>query len=121
MSARDDLTHALLVKLQGLGPERVTLEAQAVKLQDEVLEVLDEIGLDPVDPDALLEELADVVIVAHTAARIAGFRAAHLDRAVIQKMERNAAREWFRTASGTARHSPEVPFSGTNGFDRDRA
>ena len=104
----DWATDTLLAKLAAIGPERVTLAAQMVKLQDELDECREEIAA-PLQPGRLLAELADVVIVCNTAARLAGFSSTELRRAVADKSFVNANREWYPTASGTARHAPEVP------------
>ena len=104
--ALDGYTDQLLEKLVKIGPERVTLEAQLTKLKDEVQEVEEcVVGRYP-SFDTLLE-LADVVIVCHTAARVMGYSTQALDLAVLRKAARNALRDWYPTASGTARHTPE--------------
>ena len=101
MSEMDQYTNALLDKLWRIGPERVTVAAQLVKLQDEVEEVFEAGNED------LLRELADVVIVCHTAAYLLGYGSDALMLEVLDKAKINAAREWYPTASGTARHTPE--------------
>ena len=109
-SQMDGYTRALLEKLAQIGRGRATLAAQLVKLQDEVDEVKEaaaaavpwEAGL-----EGVLRELADVVIVCHTAAYSLGYGAEDFAREVIAKAQINAQRDWFPTASGTARHTPE--------------
>ena len=106
----DRLTDELLTKLRAIGPERVTVIAQMVKLQDEVDEVVDAIQLNQLHDGpalAVLKELADVVIVCNTAARVLGYSTNALGLAVLRKSARNAQRDWYPTASGTARHTPE--------------
>lgn len=88
-----------------VGPGRLTLEAQLVKLRDEVDE-LREAALAG-DADEILKEIADVVIVALMAGRCSGFAPDQVLRAVQEKMQVNLERQWFPTASGTARHTPE--------------
>ena len=110
MSDMDQYTRALLDKLDRLGPERATLAAQLVKLQDEVDEVAEEfryLAGDLADNEDVLRELADVVIVCHTAAYLLGYGSDALMLEVLDKAKINAAREWFPTASGTAHHTPE--------------
>ena len=115
----DQQTDVLIRKLRAIGPERVTLAAQLVKLRDEVDEVQE--GAERGDaPTDILAELADVVVVAHTAARVIGYSHYDLMDAVLAKMYVNAGRDWFPTASGTARHTPEDPVSGTCNCDLGR-
>ena len=106
----DGYTRTLIEKLGQIGPERITVAAQLVKLQDEVAEVLEEfryLGEDLADNEDLLRELADVVIVCHTAAYLLGYGSDALMLEVLDKAKINAAREWYPIASGTARHTPE--------------
>ena len=109
MSEMDQYTRTLLDKLWRIGPERATLAAQLVKLQDEVDEVkaAAEAGPREADLEDVLLELADVVIVCHSAAYLLGWGSEDLAREVIAKAQINAQREWFPTASGTAHHTPE--------------
>ena len=107
MSEMDRYTRKLLGKLALLGPERVTLAAQLVKLQDEVDEVTEAAAAPPPGEAGIMAELADIVIVCHTAAFILGYGSEELMGRVLAKAEVNARREWYRTASGTARHTPE--------------
>ena len=109
MSEMDRYTRKLLSKLGRLGAERVTLAAQLVKLQDEVDEVTEAAAPPPgeADLEGILAELVDIVIVCHTAAFILGYGSEELMGRVLAKAEVNARREWYRTASGTARHTPE--------------
>ena len=110
MSEMDQYTRTLIDKLWRIGPERVTVAAQLVKLKDEVDEVAEEfrnLGEDLADNEDLLRELADVVIVCHTAAYLLGYGSDDLMLEVLDKAKINAAREWYPTASGTARHTPE--------------
>lgn len=83
----DHLTAVLLGHLAPGGHDN--LRAQLAKLQEEVDEVRDEF-----DPAAVLAELADVVVVAHTAAATLGYGADDVFRAVLAKMRVNAARKW---------------------------
>lgn len=110
MSEMDQYARTLLDKLGQIGPERITVASQLVKLQDEVAEVLEEfryLGEDLADNEDLLRELADVVIVCHTAAYLLGYGSDALMLEVLDKAQINAQREWFPTASGTAHHTPE--------------
>ena len=107
MSEMDHYTRKLLGKLAHLGPERVTFAAQLVKLQDEVDEVTEAATPGQADLEGVLAELADIVIVCHTAAFILGYGSEELMGRVLAKAEVNARREWYPTASGTARHTPE--------------
>ena len=110
-AALDQLTDQLLTKLRAIGPERVTIDAQLTKLQDEVDEVNTAVRVEDT-PTEILKELADVVIVCNTAARVLGFSTSDLDLAVRRKATRNALRDWYPTASGTARHTPEEDLEG---------
>ena len=109
MSAElDNLTLSLLDKLAVIGAERVSLRAQVTKLKDEVEEVAEIASAGPeLRHEEVLRELADVVIVCVTAARVLGYPSGYLYDHVLAKARVNAQREWFATASGTARHTPE--------------
>ena len=85
-------------RLEQLVPGRVTVDTQKVKLLDEVQEFVEEPSL---------AELADVVVVAAMAAHCMGHSFYELIDAVEAKMEVNLSRQWYPTASGTARHTPE--------------
>lgn len=90
-------------RLETQVPGRVTVEAQKVKLQDEVDEFVEA---------ASMAELADVVVVAGMAAYCLGYSFEGLLDHVERKLRVNLARQWFPTASGTARHTPEEPSDG---------
>lgn len=81
----DRLTATLLGYLAAVGA--ATLESQLAKLREET---------DEWAADWSLEELADVVVVAHTAAAIMGYSATQLSEAVLAKMRINAGRTWGR-------------------------
>lgn len=85
-------------RLETQVPGRVTVEAQKVKLQDEVNEFVEEPSM---------EELADVVVVAGMAAGCLGHDFEGLLDYVESKLRVNLDRRWYPTASGTARHTPE--------------
>lgn len=92
----DRNTEALLGKLRTVG--RATIEAQVGKLREEVEEVAEAPSI---------EELADVVIVATTAAAILGYDFRDLLVEVARKTERNAKRVWASRPDGTAHHEGE--------------
>lgn len=96
-----NLFAALLAKQ--VGSHRLTVNAQMVKLKDEVAE-LEELVQDGTDP---LSELADVVIVCAMMTHCAGHGFYELIDEINRKMDVNLERQWFPTASGTARHTPE--------------
>lgn len=91
----------------GLGPDRVTISAQLVKLKDEYEEVREAI-LNRAPREEIAAELADVVVVCCMAAAALDVDAEDLLELVRDKMEINLRREWYATASGTARHTPEA-------------
>lgn len=107
----DLLTEALFDKLRAIGPERVTSAAQLQKLRDEVDEVAELLepyaGTYRGGAEAVMDEVADVVIVCVGLSRALGFKSDELFRRVLAKAIVNAGRDWYPTSSGTARHTPE--------------
>lgn len=91
-----------------LGEDRVTTLAQRVKLEDEVLELFELLDSSDFIVDDVIGEIADVMIVCLMMARTLGVGATAVFRAVNEKMRTNLQRSWYPTASGTARHTPEV-------------
>ena len=94
----DTLTAILYDKLEAAFGHEPTLGAQLGKLAEEIEEFLD---------DLELEELADVVIVCCTIARVCGYSVKELMDTVLRKMERNAARKWGVGDGKVARHTEE--------------
>lgn len=76
-----------------------TLESQLGKLEEELAEFL-------VDLDLL--ELADMVVVCCTMARVCGYSVEDLMAEVLLKMRRNAEREWGPGNGTVARHTREA-------------
>lgn len=105
VDTQDRLTGILIEKLRAIGPERVTRHAQLAKLKEEVAEV--EEAINDGDVANLMSEVADVIIVCLTLARILGYRFGNVLAIVLAKSFRNADRNW--AASGdTAQHVEEV-------------
>ena len=94
----DTLTAILYDKLEDAFGGEPTLESQMGKLAEEIDEFLD---------DLELEELADVVVVCCTIARVCGHSVEELMEAVIRKMKRNAERKWGSGDGTVARHTEE--------------
>ena len=95
----DALTSTLYSKLEAAFGHEPTLGSQLGKLAEEIEEFLD---------DLELEELADVVVVCCTIARVCGHSVEDLMDAVLRKMERNAERKWGVGDGGkVARHTEE--------------
>lgn len=94
----DALTEILHDKLEAVFGGEPTLEAQMGKLAEEIDEFLEELDLG---------ELADVVVVCCTIARVCGHSVDELMDAVLRKMERNAARTWGAGDGTVARHIEE--------------
>ena len=91
----DALTAILYDKLEAVFGSEPTLEAQMGKLAEEIDEFLEELDLG---------ELADVVVVCCTIARVCGHSVEELMDTVRRKMERNAARKWGVGDGKVARH-----------------
>jgi len=94
----DALTAILYDKLEAAFGSEPTLESQMGKLAEEIDEFLEELDLG---------ELADVVVVCCTIARVCGHSVEELMDAVLRKMERNAARKWGAGDGKVARHTEE--------------
>ena len=95
----DTLTAILYDKLEAAFGREPTLGSQLGKLAEEIDEFLEELDL---------EELADVVVVCCTIARVCGHSVEDLMDAVLRKMERNAERKWGVGDGGkVARHTEE--------------
>ena len=92
------LTSTLYSKLEAAFGHEPTLGSQMEKLAEEIDEFLD---------DLELEELADVVVVCCTIARVCGHSVEELMDAVLHKMERNSKRKWGTGDGKVARHTEE--------------
>lgn len=95
----DALTAILYDHLTAAFGAEPTLESQLGKLEEEVQEFL-------VDFD--LEELADVVVVCCTMARVCGHSIVDLMDNVLVKMRRNAKRQWGAGDGTVARHTVDA-------------
>ncbi len=94
----DALTAILYDKLEAAFGSEPTLESQMGKLAEEIDEFLEELDLG---------ELADVVVVCCTIARVCGYTVEHLMDEVLKKMHRNAERTWGAGDGTVARHTEE--------------
>lgn len=108
----EQLFDALERKLRAIDDIRMLPEAQLEKLREEVQEVAHEIQYPDmsrlVRGERVLQEAADVVIVAAMLCRAYGFDWSDLESAVHAKMARNVRRTWA-AHNGTARHVDVEP------------
>lgn len=94
----DTLTSVLYDKLEAAFGHEPTLGSQLGKLAEEIDEFMEELDL---------EELADVVVVCCTIARVCGHSVEQLMDEVLKKMRRNAERTWGAGDGKVARHIEE--------------
>lgn len=81
-----------------------TLEGQYDKMHEELVEVADSMALQM--PYKVLQECADVLIVACNIADLSGL---DLDQIVSEKLDRNDKRQWKSDGSGKAQHVEAKP------------
>ena len=94
-SEMDTLTAILYDKLEKAFGTEPSVESQIGKLREEVGEFLEDLSL---------EELADMVVVCCTLARVCGYSVEELLHATLAKMRTNAVRVWGSGDGTVARH-----------------
>ena len=108
MKPLEQLFATLEHKLRAIDDSRMLPEAQLEKLEEEVGELREEIKYAVSASEHVLQEAADVVIVAAMLCRAYGFDWSDLESAVHAKMARNVRRTWA-AHNGTARHVDVEP------------
>ena len=107
------LTAHLVDKLTAVFGAEPTVESQLAKLREETQEFVSALELpEPEAEDEALRELADMVVVCCTMARVCGWSVQTLFDEVMAKARRNARRSWGHTGGHTgdgvsARHTEE--------------